>query len=892
MGLIIKNNLRNLVFIIFSLLWLNSCATKLVIPKPVAVQHPDIGAMPHYSETRTHPASSWPVLITHDKSLTVDKATLSLFNAGNRFTNWRGRDDYLGKVQPLLAKRCVNCHGCTDSPCRLKLTSYKGIKKGASGVNYYALHLGEANDPKSARGAKDFHPVVDVNGRDPLQGSLLYHLVRQGMRNTVGSDPQGAFDLEAIRKLQWRYDKKAKYQCPASGYVLEEFLKKHPLGGMPFGLPRLRQQELTVFRDWILGGAKGPDPANHPELYLPSKPAVIHAWERWLNRDGNKARLLGRYLYEHLFLAHIHFDEMPGEFYQLVRAGTPPGQTSTVDTAAIDEIITPLPTDDPGMERVYYRLRKITETIVRKNHVVWRVNANTLAALDAHFIQNLWEVPDHQIVLPGYDTTNPFRVFAQIPAILRHRFMLENSKLIIESMIRSPVCVGRSATYAIADHFWVFFLKPESDVSSGAPFYRLGSETMQALDLDTRRITLKTKTRRRFDNNRLFINGYERALRKDLEAQVQHGLRPAAGLGLGDIWDGGGGNPNAWLTVLRHDASTTVHHGQEGGLPQSIWVFSFANFERLYYNLVVNFKYWGNLRHKLGTWQSMSHERLDGEDLFVSFLPEASREAIREKYSGGMKLPAQIITGFVGTLTVGKRIERIIDLYPLQSRGRPTLTSLPGKGRADHEFARLIQQHMNPRVKVTSDLLNCRVADDQNIYISSVIGKIRIPVISDFDQWESILRKITEDRGKGRYAPYLPSITYLRVGSKGKYRLYTAISNRGYLSHNNVFFEDQERDPKRDTISIFHGAIGDYPELFLDIPLHKAADFLNRVQNLNAENYRAELRSLKQDYAIRRNSEKFWPFVDWLHKTMVEREDGYIYAGILDLSKYDLYDRN
>lgn len=892
MRLIVKNYPRKRVFFFLSLLLFSSCATKLVIPEPVAVPQVDIEDLARYSEAPIYITSQLPVLPAGGTSLNVDKTSLSLFNAGNRFTDWRGKDDYLAKVQPLLGKRCVSCHGCTDSPCRLKLTSYEGVKKGASGVNYYSVRIGEANDPKTEDGAKDFHPVVDVNGRDPLQTSLLYQLVQQGMQNTVDSDPQGGFDLEAIRKLQLKYDKKAKFQCVASEYGLEQYLEIHPLGGMPFGLPRLSQTQFATLRDWLLDGAKDPDPVNHRELYLPSKPAVIHRWEHWLNQDGNKARLMSRYLYEHLFLAHIHFDEMPGEFYQLVRARTASGQDSTVGAAAVDEIITSLPTDDPRMERVYYRLRKITETIVQKNHIVWRVNTRTLSVLDALFMQTPWEVPDHQIVLPGYDDTNPFSVYAQIPAILRHRFMLENSKLIIESMVRSPVCVGRSATYAIADHFWVFFLRPESDVSSGAPFYRLGPEAVRALNLDTQRITLKTKTRRRFNNNRMYINGYEKALRKDLEAQVQHGLRPAAGLGLGDIWDGGGNNPNAWLTVLRHDASTTVHHGQEGGLPQSIWVLSFANFERLYYNLVVNFKYWGNLRHKLGTWQSMSHERLDGEDLFISFLPPASRAAVRERYSGGMKLPAQLITGFIGTLTVGKRIERIIDLYPLQSQGRPALTSLPGKDRADHEFARLVQRRMSPRIKASADLLNCRLADDQNIYISPVQGKIPIPEIRDFDQWERSMREITEDRGKGRYAPYLPSITYLRVGSKGRYRLYTLISNRGYLSHNNVFFEDQERDPKRDTISIFHGAIGDYPELFLDVPMHKAADFLRWVQNINAHNHRVEMRSLKLDYGIRRNSTKFWPFVDWLHKTIVKQEDGYIYAGILDLSKYDLYDRN
>ena len=886
-----RHHLLTTAALLVLLVLLSSCATQIIIPEPMPVPYANIKTLTPYSETAPALPSTWPVLAT-TKPRSMGSSKASLFNAGNRFIDWSDRDRFLGKVQPLLGSRCVSCHGCTDSPCRLKLTSYENIIKGASSINYYALRISEARDPKTKPGAKDFHAVAEKtkNGKD--RDSILYRLVLQGMHNTVDSDPEGGFDLAAVQKQQLDYDATADYQCPASLSKLNSYQKQFPAGGMPFGLPRLQGHEVNTLYRWVEDGVPGPQQENYSDLYLPSKPEAIQRWEQWLNQDSNKARLMARYLYQHVFSAHIHFEEMPGEFYQLVRAKNPPGDFDNDDPSGIDIITTSLPTDAPNRGRVFYRLRKITDTVARKAHIVWHVNDATLKALDDLFMQTAWEVTDEDIKLPSYDNTNPFTVFAQIPAVLRHRFLLENSKLIVEAMIRSPVCVGRSATYAIADHFWVFFLKPESDVSSGAPFYRLGLKAMQALDLDTQSITLISQHIDRFDNNRTFRNGYEVALRKDLETQAHYGLRPAAGLGLGDIWDGGGNNPNAWLTVVRHDASTTVHQGQEGGLPQSIWVLSYANFERLYYNLVVNFKYWGGLYHKLGTWQSMNHERLDGEDLFLSFLPEDARAAIREEYSGGVKLPAQVVTGYIGRLVSETKIERPIDLYPLNSTGRPALTPLSGTGRADHKFARLIQQRMSSTVRVSDDILNSRLSDNQNIYIGRKQGKVRIPRIRNLDQWELMMRKITQDRGKNRYVPYLPSTTYLRVGTNGEYRLYSLISNRGYLSHNSIFMKEQERDPKRDTLSIFRGAVGDYPELFLDVPLNKAGDFLRRVQALNQQNHKAGLRSLKRDYGIRRNSSKFWPFVDWLHSTLAESEGGYIYEGIVDLSKYDLYDRN
>jgi len=48
----------------------------------------------------------------------------SLYRPGNRFAGWGGSgDEYLDEIQPILAQRCVTCHGCTTSPCQMKLTS-------------------------------------------------------------------------------------------------------------------------------------------------------------------------------------------------------------------------------------------------------------------------------------------------------------------------------------------------------------------------------------------------------------------------------------------------------------------------------------------------------------------------------------------------------------------------------------------------------------------------------------------------------------------------------------------------------------------------------------------------------------------------------------------------
>ena len=90
----------------------------------------------------------------------------------------------------------------------------------------------------------------------------------------------------------------------------------------------------------------------------------IGKWETFLNGPSRKQQLVSRYLYEHLFIAHIHFEGTPErEFYRLVRSTTPPGQP-------VNEIPAVRPYDDPGAAPFYYRLRLYHASIAAKDHVV------------------------------------------------------------------------------------------------------------------------------------------------------------------------------------------------------------------------------------------------------------------------------------------------------------------------------------------------------------------------------------------------------------------------------------------------------------------------------------------------------------------------------------------
>ena len=61
----------------------------------------------------------------------------------------------------------------------------------------------------------------------------------------------------------------------------------------------------------------------------PADVEIITAWERFLNSTDPKHAMTARYLYEHLFLAHLDPGTKSGDFYELVRSRTPAGQAPT-----------------------------------------------------------------------------------------------------------------------------------------------------------------------------------------------------------------------------------------------------------------------------------------------------------------------------------------------------------------------------------------------------------------------------------------------------------------------------------------------------------------------------------------------------------------------------------
>ncbi len=365
----------------------------------------------------------------------------SLFRVGDR-NGWTGSDPFYDTIQPILAQRCVVCHGCTDSPCQLKLTSYEGIRRGSSPLSmfeprFYAVKPSplESGRVTGDNGLTDFD-ATERNWRGKGFYSVTEHadfsamsfLVAQGFENPEPTDLKDEWKLfnQGADGNEWA--------CLDAENVGPDGPPDDKVAarGMPFGLQPLDPKRYETLINWLALGAPPPTPEAQALLATPTAPETVAKWEAFLNQDTPQAQQAARYIYEHTFFAHIYFPANTGEFFQMVRSRTPPGEP-------IDQIATKRITSDPGVARPFYRLLKVTDVIVQKQHMTWRFDDALLERWDDLFLSTRW---DDEVAAPVYEGHNPFVTFKPIPSRIRNRFMIENSYHFIDAMVRGDVCIG------------------------------------------------------------------------------------------------------------------------------------------------------------------------------------------------------------------------------------------------------------------------------------------------------------------------------------------------------------------------------------------------------------------------------------------------------------------
>jgi hypothetical protein len=746
-------------------------------------------------------------------------------------------------VLPILEKRCIACHGCYDAPCQLKLTSAEGIKRGANKRKVYNGTRIIADQPTrlfidatnaAEWRAKDFTPILHEatvehqnSPAENLRNSVLYRMLRLKQLHPQARTGMldDNFDLSLDREQS----------CPTIN-EFPDYADKHPNGGMPFAMPNLPRKEYNTLVHWIAQGSPMEDDLP------PSKETIsrIEQWEILLNGDSKKEKLFSRYIYEHLFQAHIHFkgsDER--EFYRLVRSTTPPGEKIEV-----------IPTRRPYGNvngRVYYRLIRHQGGIVAKTHNVYEFSSQRMQRYRELFLD-----ADYKITtLPSYAphiASNPIKAFADIPVNSRYRFLLDDARFFIEGFIKGPVCRGQVALNVIEDQFWVAFLDPDAPIASSSDEFLKANADNMALPTELE------------DTFRFFsVNLHYKGLFKNYIGERFKGVNDTEAIDLSKalkyIWNGDDNtNPNAALTVFRHLDSASVNNGWLGDYPETAWLIDYTILERIHYLLVAGFDVYGNAGHQLHTRLYMDLLRSEAENYFLALLPAKKRRQLMDDWYQGIRKSDKYNTNVVQWLD-----KDLVNGYKTDDEQRELYHAISGR--------------LGPLVG-DGDFINrctdnkCKQVNNANILRADKAMRLATHI-------------------NGRIAQYSPDVAFVRVlmgGEPEDDRAYSIIYNKAYKSVSNMMQTEKLGDPRDyeyDTQTILPWLEGSYPDFFYVIKLDEIETFVENYKNISN---RADYESFIMHYGLRRTNEDFWLHADWFNEQY--KRERPVLSGIFDLNRY------
>ncbi|MNO64974.1 Fatty acid cis/trans isomerase (CTI) [compost metagenome] len=733
---------------------------------------------------------------------------------------------YTRDIQPIFTEKCVACHACNDAACQLNLGSAEGAARGASKVPVYdggrsvaqapTRLFFDADSTEAWRG-KGFYSVLDAQGS---QAALMARMLEQG--HSTPLQPNAKLPDEIVLGLN------RTNICPLPG-EFDAYAKAHPKEGMPLAVTGLTDVQYQTLQRWLAAGA----PVEHNPIVASAKEAAqIADWEALLNRPGASEALVGRWLYEHLFLAHIYFTGgEPGHFFQWVRSRTPSGQP-------VDLITSRRPNDEPGTA-FYYRLIPVQGVIVHKTHITYPMGPGKLKRVEQLFYSGDWQAT----ALPGYGPrhrANPFETFEAIPAAARYQFMLDNAEYFVRTFIRGPVCRGQIATDVIRDHFWALFQAPDHDLYVTDPNYRGQTTPLLAMPGQNDNVGSVLSLWHAYRDKR---NDYE-SLRRDSYAEVP----PPS---WSTLW---AGNDNALLTVFRHFDSASVSKGLVGDVPKTIWLFDYPLLERTYYQLAVNFDVFGNVSHQAQTRLYFDLIRNGAEVNFLRLMPAEQRGAMLSDWyqnSGKIKL--------------------WLDYESIDS-DTPTGLKLDAND-PKREFAlKLIER---------AGTLNARpdpINRCQGAYCS------RPGIGSEFSQVEQVLSRLASRPAAGlSVIDQLPEATMLRIqGSDGKRVVYSLLRNR---AHSNVAFmigEAYRYQPGLDSLTIYPGVMSSYPNFMFNIPASDVPEF---VEDMELAKTSENFERIVMRWGVRRSNPQFWQYFHDVSSYI--RETDPVETGVLDMNRYE-----
>ena len=729
------------------------------------------------------------------------------------------RDDsyYTKNIQPIFDAKCIACHSCYNSPCQLNFTSYHSTIRGANKTSIYDFPLLEANKPTRMF----IDASTEEQWRDMNFFSVLGSKERASILNYMISLPHG---VES--KKQKTYESEVSRVCidEIDEDNMKAYQEKNPAGRMPYGLPALSNKEIELITTWQDLGSPGPNLIEQESKILrdPTLDKNIKKWESFLNQDTLKSKLTSRYIYEHLYLAHIYFDSHPKISFRLVRSKNSSGK--------IEEISTVYPFDNPG-DKFSYRLRPNIDTIVHKSHIPFKFTDKKLEKWNREFLQSKWT--KKLTTLPGYgrEGSNPYKVFEAIPVQTRYKFLIDESSYHIMTFIKGPVCRGQTALNVINDHFWVFFLKPKKDpLANSSELYKYVSNNM----------VMPSKLRDDFSPLVDLRENYW----KTVEKKYKHlkGKKVSSDW----IWDGEKKNENAAITVFRHFDSAHVLKGLQGRTPKTVWVLDYHIFESIYYNLTAGYNVFGPLLHQVNSRLFMEISRIASEDLFLTFLPKEQRIKLRNEWNQPTPKKKESISKWISDILSTDAQEEMQFEYKYHG-DLIASDEFKMKDAPKSSFLKILKEDI-----LTKEQLN--------------IFDNKVP---------SALKKLSQlDSGKISNFPDTMLISY-------KGQVYSLIHNKDHYNVSMLFYESDRRNSKKDTLDIIPGVATSYPNLFMNMNDERLRAMLNQMNKTKSSQ---ETLKVLKSFSVKRSDKMFWDY--YMKFSQSSHNQSTNEFGFLDLNRY------
>lgn len=728
-------------------------------------------------------------------------------------------------IKPILDNRCVTCHSCYNSPCQLKLSSYEGLNRGSSKTNIYANRIKADNPTRLFVDAlnteewrkKGFFSMVDFLGESNESIMMRYLFQKEINPLNIGKYSPETDELTCVK------DKKE----------LEDFFDENPHKGMPYGFPALKKEEYNLLMTWLKQGAIDD---TKKEVSNDFEKELIKKFEDFLNNKSIKHQVSARYIFEHLFLAHITFDEKSGNFFELIRSSTPSSQKPQI-------IATRFPYDEIK-EPFYYRFQKIESTIVHKTHMVYKLDDKKLERYNELFINPTWDLKPY---LPSYDnktSANALKTFEQIPVSSRYQFLLDDVNYIITTFIRGPVCKGQIALNVIQDHFWVMFMDPKYDLTVQDKYFLHDNIPNLSIPNEYGEDPSLFKTFKALDN-------YELSKKYHTNKALIYNQYYPNGLNFDAIWKGNKSQNDAILTIYRHFDSASVHKGALGDIPKTLWIIDYPLLERIYYSLVAGFDIFGNTAHQLLVRTHMDRLRIEGESNFLEFLPKNSRvDYFNSWYEGWL---AQYLTVYI----------------PSNNNVDIKYSSKDYKKEFVNKLFSTINIKKDPINFIEDDYKASEIKKSYKTKkeIEETLKSLTLPNSSE------IIKHFTDEES---------NVAFVKIElNSGENLVYSLVINRWHKNVALLFDEESRLDATKDRINFVEGFVGSYPNLFVVVKQDDLNDFfslLKNYKNTDLDNKRAS------KYAINRANPDFWEIYDWFDSEFKKQD--LLQYGIFDLNRY------